>query len=342
MRRTILAALGGLAVSLMASLAAAQTAPDPADLPFFMVGAMCNHRDGDTCDNVKYPPPDFNPLVGTWQRVSILRNGFSMQPPEAPLVIKFMEDGHFSELEIPDNRLKVNKPIGQQTPKELLGRFDRVAGSWGEYSQIGMWNWRRHEVRLVPSYAGIQPRQWRFEGNALILEGAGTTHSPIVTFMKLPKQPLNSTALVGSWQRTAYAVNGVAIDDKTPEILLLGSDGWFNRTHFPPGRKGLPSENALRLGNALDNYTVANYVEAYGGVTGARGTYNATANTLVVRHIVDVDPNLQGKLVRGTYTRNGDTFTWEGVDAAGQKFRATYARLAPFDIQTPIPTKPGE
>jgi hypothetical protein len=338
MRRTILAALGGLAAALMANFAAAQPpSRDPADLPFYMVQANCNHHDGDTCDNVAYPPPDFNPLIGSWQRVSILRNGFSLQPPEAPLNIKFMEDGYFSELELPDSRLKVNKPIAQQTPKELLGRFDRVAGSWGKYSQIGMWNWRRHEVRLVPSYGGIQPRQWRFEGNALILEGVGATHSPIVTFMKLPRQPLDSTALTGSWQRIAYTVNGVDAYDKTPEILLLGGDGWFTRTHFPPGRKGLPSENALRLGNALDNYTVTNYAEAYSGVTGARGTYNVTANILVVRHIGDVDPTLQGKLARGTYTRTGDTFIWEGTDVDGRKFRSTYAKLTPFDIRTPVP-----
>lgn len=338
MRWTIRAALGGLSATLLAGLAGAQPAPDPANLPFFMVEAMCSHRDGDACDEVNYPRPDYNPLVGSWQRVSILRNGFSMQPPEAPLNVMFMEDGYFSELEFPANRVKVDKPIEQQTAKELFGRFDHMAGSWGKYTQIGQYNWRRHEVRLVPTFpAGIQPRRWRFEGNALVLEGSGNTTSPLVTFMKLPNQPLASKALVGSWQRTSYSVNGVASADKTPEILLLGGDGWFQRTHFPPGRKALPTENALRLGNALNNYTVQNYVDAYAGVSGARGTYNATGDTLVVRHIADLDPNLEGKLTRGTYTRSGDSFTWEGTDAAGRKFKATYSRLAPFDIQTPLP-----
>jgi hypothetical protein len=341
-RRTILAALGALAAAVMANLAIAQPAPDPADLPFYLVEAMCTHHDGDACDAVEYPPPDFNPLVGSWQRVSILRNGFSLQPPEAPLNVMFTEDGYFSELEFPANRPKVNKPLDQQTPQELFSRFDRVAGSWGKYTQIGQRNWRRHEVRLVPSPAGIQERQWRFEGNALVLEGTGVNHSPVVTFMKLPRQPLGTTALVGSWRRTSYAVNGIPADNKTPEILLLGGDGWFQRTVFPAGRKGLPSENALRLGNALNNYTTANYVDAYTGVRGARGTYNATANTLVVRQIADVDPNLEGKLTRGTYTRSGDTFTWEGTDAAGQRFRATYARLEPFDIHAPLPARAAQ
>jgi hypothetical protein len=32
----------------------------------------------------------------------------------------------------------------------------------------------------------------------------------------------------------------------------------------------------------------------------------------------------------------GDTFTWQGTDAAGQKFSATYTRLKPFDIYAPF------
>ncbi len=35
-------------------------------------------------------PPDYIPLVGTWVRYSLLRNGFSVQPPDAPLYVKFM------------------------------------------------------------------------------------------------------------------------------------------------------------------------------------------------------------------------------------------------------------
>ena len=82
-------------------------------------------------------------------------------------------------------------------------------------------------------------RAWRFEGNVLILEGTGPTKSPQVHARKLPNQPLGSRALVGSWERTAYTVNG-APGTTTPEHLFLGEDGWFHATTLPGGRKGVP------------------------------------------------------------------------------------------------------
>ena len=62
------------------------------------------------------------------------------------------------------------------------------------------------------------------------------------------------------------------------------------RTVFPPGRKGKPSDDPRWPGEALVDYTIADYIAAYGGASGARGTYAATANTLAVRHIGDLDP----------------------------------------------------
>ena len=37
-----------------------------------------------------------------------------------------------------------------------------------------------------------------------------------------------------------------------------------------------------------------------------------------------------------TFALKGDTFTWTGTDAAGQKFSATYTRMTPFDVYAPF------
>jgi hypothetical protein len=54
----------------------------------------CTHFDAKTCDRAPSLPPDYNPLIGTWVRISFLRNGFTVQPPNAPLYVKFISDGY--------------------------------------------------------------------------------------------------------------------------------------------------------------------------------------------------------------------------------------------------------
>ena len=136
----------------------------------------CTNRDENTCDSAPAPPPDYIPLVGTWVRYSLLRNGFSVQPPDAPLYVKFMKDGYWSMMEFPANRPKVNKPLDQQTTKELFSRFDKMSGGWGNYSNSGQVNFRHHKAGLGPGGGeNTQERAWRFEGNILVLEGSGPT-----------------------------------------------------------------------------------------------------------------------------------------------------------------------
>ena len=72
-------------------------------------------------------------------------------------------------------------------------------------------------------------------------------------------------------------------------------------------------------------------------MSASRGTYNVQGTTFVRRHIGDTDPNLEDKLSTGTFAVKGDTFTWTGTDAAGQKFSATYTRMEPFDVYAPFP-----
>ena len=79
---------------------AAQQVQPPASYPHDMTEYGCTHRDDGACDTVPAPPPDYNPLVGTWIRFSLLRNGFTVQPPDAPLYIKFMTDGWWSMMDV--------------------------------------------------------------------------------------------------------------------------------------------------------------------------------------------------------------------------------------------------
>src|SRR4030095_16495536 len=105
-------------------------------------------------------------------------------------------------------------------------------------------------------------------------------------------------------------------------------DGWYHATVLPAGRKGAAGEQS--------KWTTQDYVAAYKGMQASRGTYNVQGNTFVRRHIADVDPNLEDKLSTGTFTQQGDQFTWTGTDAWGQKFEATYRRLKPFDVYAPL------
>jgi hypothetical protein len=312
----------------------AQQVREPASYPHDMSDFGCVHKDENVCDQAPAPPPDYNPLIGTWVRYSLLRNGFSVQPPDAPLYVKFGPDGWWSMMEFPANRPKVNKSLDQQTPQELFSRFDKLGGGWGNYSNIGMVNYRHHLAGLGPGGGeSSQERAWRFEGNILILEGTGPTRSPQVHARKLPNQPLGSRALVGTWERTAYTVNGAA-GATTPEHLILGEDGWYHATVLPSGRQGVQ-------GKPMAQWTTQEYVGAYGGMSASRGTYNVQGNTFVRRHIADVDPNLENKLSTGTFNLQGDTFTWQGTDAAGQKFSATYRKMKPFDVYAPLPPRAG-
>jgi len=318
-------------IVLCAILCLPVMAQAPAALPHDMSNYGCIHYDGKICDQAPAPPPDYNPLVGAWVRFSLLRNGFTVQPPDAPLYVKFNGDGYWSMMEFPADRPKVNKPLEQQTPQELFTRFDNLDGGWGNYTQDGQLNLRHHKAGLGPGGGGesTQVRAWSFEGNILLLAGTGSIRSPQARFRKLPNQPLGSRALVGSWERTALSVNGAPVSEPAPQHLLLGEDGWFHQTLLPPGRTAVP-------GKPREQWTTQDYVGAYKGMSAARGTYNVSGSSFIRKHIADTDPNLEGRDESGQYTLQGDTMTVQGTDAAGQKFEAKYRRLKPFDVYAPV------
>jgi hypothetical protein len=305
------------------------TLASPATFPHDMTNYGCAHYDDKSCDQAPAPPPDYNPLIGTWIRFSLLRNGFTVQPPDAPLYLKMSSDGYWSMMEFHAGRPKINKPLEQQTPQELYSRFADMDGGWGNYSNDGQSNIRHHLGNIAaPGNGGAEHvREWVFERNILLLVGTGANRSPQARFRKLPNQPLASKRLAGTWERLSLSINGTPVEQTEPEHLILGEDGWFQQTLLPPNR--------IRVRKPMEQWTTADYVSAYRGMSASRGTYNANENTLIRKHIADADPNLEDRDETGQYTLQGDVMSIQGTDAAGRKFEAKYQRMKPYDVYAP-------
>jgi hypothetical protein len=115
-----------------------------------------------------------NPLVGVWERISLLRGTTQGQPPAAPEFLVITADGFFSESELPEGREKVSKQLEQMTQEELVARFKRTAASRGTYTIQGNVLTRKHIADLNPSAEGSdQVRNFRFEGEILVLSAGG-------------------------------------------------------------------------------------------------------------------------------------------------------------------------
>src|SRR4051812_44504804 len=115
-----------------------------------------------------------NPLVGVWERISLMRGTTQGQPPAAPEFLIISADGYFSESELPEGREKVSKPLDQMTKEELVARFTRTAASRGTYTIQGNVLTRKHIADLNPSAEGSdQVRNFRIEGDILILSAGG-------------------------------------------------------------------------------------------------------------------------------------------------------------------------
>jgi uncharacterized membrane protein YgcG len=111
-----------------------------------------------------------NPLVGVWERISLMRGGVEGQPPAAPEFLIVSADGYYSESELPEGRDKVSKPLSQMTKEELVARYERTAASRGTYTIMGNVFDRVHIADLNPGAEGThQTRSFRFEGDILVL-----------------------------------------------------------------------------------------------------------------------------------------------------------------------------
>ena len=266
-------------------------------------------------------------LVGTWERISLLRNGLSVQPPDAPLFVKFGADGYWSMMEMPPDRPAINKPLAQQSAKDLWNRFERVEGGQGTWTvkADGSVVTRRHAVNIAAGGENSnQDRLCWFEGDILALVGTGATRSPQARFKRLQAQPVKPGPLVGTWERTAFKVDGnVQQPPAAPLIVILGEDGWFSQTALPAGRKP--------AGKPLEQYTVDDYLATFTGVAAARGTYTVDGNTFTRKHVADVDPNLIGWEQTAQFTLQGDTMSIVSKTITGAKIEASFRKLNPLD-----------
>jgi hypothetical protein len=278
----------------------------------------------------KTPPPDPTcsaaRLVGTWERISLLRNGLSVQPPDAPLFVKFGADGYWSMMEMPDGRPSIDKPPDQVTAKELFAHFDKVEGGQGTWTvkADGSVVTRRHLVNIAPGGEGsAQDRLCWFEGEILALVGTGATRSPQARFKRLPVQPGKPHPLVGTWERTSHAINGKPAPQPAPLIVILGEDGWYSQTQLPTGRKSVDKP--------LDQYTVDDYIKSFAGVSAARGTYSVEGTTFTRKYVAHIDPALVGRDNVVQFTLSGETMTIKGTPAGGAAFESTFRRLQKLD-----------
>jgi len=266
-----------------------------------------------------------NPLIGTWERVSLLRNSLSVQPPDAALYLKFGADGYWSMMEMPDDRPKVNKPLEEMTKQELFERFDKVDGGWGYYIVKRDIVNRIHDEDIAPGREGAQHiREYIFEDKIMNLAGTGANRSPQARMKPLAPQPLTDKRLVGTWERTALMLDGKPAQPPAPEIILLGEDGWFSQTHLPKGR--------ARIAKPLEEFTKEDFLNAYKNVGAARGTYAVQGNKFTRKHVADIDPNLVGYDEVREFSLEGDTLTLRGSSPAGVKVEAKYRRLKPRPI----------
>jgi hypothetical protein len=263
-------------------------------------------------------------LVGTWERVSLLRNALSVQPPDAPLFVKFSSDGHWSMMEMPD-RPKVEKPLEQLTEQELLTRFDKVEGGYGTWTLKGDVLTRRHLANIAPGGEGSnQDRTCIFEGEILALIGTGANRSPQARFKRLPAQQMKQHNLVGTWERVSLAIDGKSAQPPlAPLVLILGEDGWFSQTQLPTGRKP--------VGKPLEKYTVDDYLRSFKNVGAARGTYTVEGNVFTRKHVADIDPGYIGYEDPRQFTLDGDTMTLRGTTKSGEKVEATFRRSKPLE-----------
>jgi hypothetical protein len=280
--------------------------------------------DGQTNQPAPSPACTTARLVGTWERVSLLRNALSVQPPDAPLFVKFGSDGYWSMMEMPQ-RAKIDKPPAQMTAKDLWSLFERVEGGYGTWSVRGDVVSRRHILNIAAGGENTtQDRTCIFENEILALIGVNPGRTPQARFKRLAPQPPKSAALVGTWQRTSLVLDGKETQPPTaPLYLILGEDGWFSQTQLPAGRKP--------AGKPLEQFTVEDYRHTFNGVAAGRGTYTVEGDAFTRKFADNIDPDLIGYSEVRQFTLTGDMLVLRGASKSGAKLEAKFQRLKPVN-----------
>jgi hypothetical protein len=256
-----------------------------------------------------------NPLVGTWERTALMKDGAAQQPPAAPEVILLLPDGYFLQGELPLGRSKTQK----MTPVE---RFDHVAAARGTYTVSGNTFSRKHIVDLDPNLDGYdEVRQFRMEGDTLILQGSNPEGSKMeARFHKLTGAEITPNPVAGTWERVWLIRDGVLQQPPSvPEYVSFGADGYFMQMELPPGRakvqkplaKLSPDELTARLAH----------------VAVAFGTYSIAASIVTRKHLRTDSPNSEGyEQVRG-FRFEGDLLRMRGPNSNATEADAWFRRV---------------
>ena len=266
--RSFLLCAGLCAAAGFAALA--QQAQEPASYPHDMSEYGCTNRDENTCDSAPAPPPDYNPLVGTWVRYSLLRNGFSVQPPDAPLYVKFMNDGYWSMMEFPADRPKVEQAaraaddegavLALRQDGRRLGQLQQQRpGELSPSQSRPRARRRREHAGARVEVRGQHPRARRLRPDALAADSRAQTAESDARLD-------GAGRLVGA--HGVYGERRRRHDDARASAARRRR--LVPRDDLPAGRKGVPKV-------PQDQWTPEQYAGAYNGMSASRGTYNVRA-----------------------------------------------------------------
>lgn len=111
-----------------------------------------------------------SPLVGAWERFSVINPQGTPQPQAPPSFVIFSADGYFSQTAVTVGRPKIDKPLPELTREELLARFQNAQIRRGTYRVAGDRLTRIDVVNLDPNQEGSeQTQRFRIEGDVLVL-----------------------------------------------------------------------------------------------------------------------------------------------------------------------------
>jgi hypothetical protein len=234
-----------------------------------------------------------NPLLGSWERISLSRDGAAQQPPENSEIVIFGADGHFMQSQLAVGWAKGQNPQSKMTQAE---RFDHVAASHGPYTVAGNVLTRKHVADLDPNSEGVDVvRQFRIEGETLILQGSNADGSKIeARFHKLPVLDSKPNVLVGTWERMWLIRDGVLQQPPSvPEYVVFSPDGYFMQMEIPP--PGRP-----KVQKPLMKMTEDEVATRFAHVAVASGTYAIAASIVTRKHLRTDSPTSEGyEQVRG-------------------------------------------
>jgi hypothetical protein len=230
-----------------------------------------------------------NPLVGTWERTSLTRDGQAQQPPANSEIVIFGADGQFMQ-----SGLAVGR--NPQTKMTQAERFDHVTASHGPYTVAGNVLTRKHVADLDPNLEGVDAvRQFRIEAETLILQGSNADGSKIdARFHKLPVLDNKPNILVGTWERVWLIRDGVLQQPPSvPEFVVFAPDGYFMQMEIPP--PGRP-----KIQKPLMKMTESEVAARFAHVGMASGKYTIAASIVTRKQLRTDNPASEGfEQVRG-------------------------------------------